>query len=56
MELYLHDSSEFNGDEIGDYGLFGYKYIDYYWTGLGRHPFLIKVQGEIAGIVLVSLW
>ena len=31
----------------------GYGYIDHYWTDEGRHPFLIRVDGRIAGFVLV---
>lgn len=54
MELCQHDYSEFNGDDVGDYGLFGYRYIDHYWTESGRHPFLIRVEGKLAGFALVS--
>ena len=53
VELYSHDCSEFNGDDIGEHGLFGYKYIDHYWTDSGRHPFLIRADGQIAGFALV---
>ena len=53
MELYLYDFSEFSGEDINEYGYFGYPRIDDYWNEAGRHPFLIRVDGRIAGLVLV---
>lgn len=53
MELCLHDYSEFSGDEVGEHGLFGYSYIDFYWVENGRFPFFIRVDGKIAGFALV---
>ena len=54
MELYLYDFSEFDQAEIGTYGLFEYPYLDHYWTEPHRHPFLICLDGKLAGFVLVS--
>lgn len=54
MELYLYDTSEFEEDfDVNPYGLFGYKYLDHYWTEEGRHAFFIKVEGKLAGFVLI---
>ncbi len=53
MELCQHDYSEFNGKDIGPYGLFGYTYLDHYWTEPGRYPFLIYADRKIAGFALV---
>lgn len=53
MELYMHDFSELTGGDVGDHGLFGYRYLDHYWTEPDRHPFLIRVGGKLAGFVLV---
>jgi predicted acetyltransferase len=56
MELYEYDMSEFEEDGHGDvneFGLYGYKYLDHYWTEEGRHAFFIKVSGKLAGFVLV---
>ena len=53
MELYRYDFSEFSGDDINEYGYFGYPYIDNYWTEKGRTPFFIRVDGKLAGLVLV---
>lgn len=53
LQLCLHDYSEFNGKEVNDHGLFDYPYLDHYWTEAGRYPFLVKVEGKLAGFVLV---
>lgn len=53
LEIYKYDFSEFSDDDINEYGYFGYKYIDNYWNEKGRHPFFIRVDGKLAGLVLV---
>ncbi|WP_310502472.1 GNAT family N-acetyltransferase [Paenibacillus qinlingensis] len=56
MELYQYDMSEFedNGeDDVNEYGLFDYMYLDHYWTEEGRYPFFIMQSGKLAGFVLV---
>jgi predicted acetyltransferase len=53
LELYAHDFSEYDGADVNEYGLYGYKYLDHYWTEPGRHPFFIVVAGHLAGFVLV---
>lgn len=53
MELCQHDYSEFNGQEVNEHGLFDYPYLDHYWTEPGRYPFLVRVEGKVAGFVLV---
>ncbi|MEO0470145.1 MAG: GNAT family N-acetyltransferase [Bacteroidota bacterium] len=54
MELYAYDFSEFEKDPIGPDGLYGYHYLDHYWTEENREAFLIKVDAEIAGFVLIN--
>ncbi|HWE50011.1 MAG TPA: GNAT family N-acetyltransferase [Bryobacteraceae bacterium] len=54
LELYVHDFSEFFDVEIGANGKFGYPPLPLYWTEEGRHPFLIRVNGKLAGLVLVK--
>ncbi len=53
MELYQYDFSEYDGADVDEHGLFGYKYLDNYWTESERHPFLVRVSGKLAGFVLV---
>ncbi len=35
-------------------GRFGYPYLDLYWTEQGRHPFLLRMDGKLAGFALVN--
>jgi predicted acetyltransferase len=53
LELYKYDFSEFEPDDVNEYGLYEYKYLDHYWTEAERHPFFIKVNGRLAGFALV---
>ncbi len=53
LGLYLYDFSEFSNADINEYGYFGYKHIDDYWNEEGRYPFFIRVNGKLAGLVLV---
>jgi hypothetical protein len=54
LQLYAHDFSEFHSVEIGDDGRFVYPQLPLYWGEPGRHPFLIRVDGKLAGLVLVK--
>lgn len=52
MQLCFHDYSEFNNEDVGPYGLFNYKYLDYYWTESDRFAYFVKVEGKLAGFAL----
>lgn len=54
LQLYAHDFSEFHNVDIGDDGRFTYPSLPLYWTQSGRYPILIRVDGELAGFVLVN--
>jgi len=54
IELYEYDFSEFNGEDVNEFGRYDYKYLDHYWTDEGRHPFFIMVDGAYAGFVLIN--
>lgn len=54
LELYSHDFSEFIDLEIGPDGRFGYRDLDLYWTDRHKCPFLIYVDGKLAGLVMVQ--
>jgi hypothetical protein len=54
LELYAHDFSEFHELELGPDGRFGYGGLPLYWSEPGRHPFLVWVEGKLAGLILVK--
>lgn len=54
LELYIHDFSEFLNVAPGPDGRFGYPRLPLYWTEPGRHPFLVKVDGQWAGFAFVK--
>jgi predicted acetyltransferase len=54
LELYAHDFSEFKDLELGPDGRFGYSNLSLYWSEPGRHPFLVRVEGKLAGLVLLK--
>lgn len=54
LQLYAHDFSEFHSVEVGDDGRFVYPQLPLYWIEPGRHPFFIRADGKLAGLVLVK--
>ena len=53
LELYQHDFSVFDDIDVGDDGLYNYRYLDNYWTESDRHPLLFRIDGKWAGFALV---
>ncbi len=54
LQLYAHDFSEFLDVEIGADGKFTYNPLPLYWSEPGRNPFLLRVDGKLAGFALVK--
>ena len=54
MELFRHDLSEFEDIDLDEHGYFGYPYLDYYWVEPDRYPFIVRVDGKIAGFALIN--
>jgi predicted acetyltransferase len=54
LELYAHDFSEFHNVVVGEDGRFGYQHLSRYWQDPNLHPFLIRVDGRLAGFALVQ--
>jgi predicted acetyltransferase len=54
LELYVHDFSEMVDLEIGEDGRFGYPSLPLYWSEPNRHPFLIRIDNQLAGFALVK--
>ena len=55
LELYQHDFSEFDDNDVDDHGEYGYDRLPDYWTDPARHPLLFRVDGRWAGFALVRL-
>lgn len=54
IELYAHDFSEISDLQLDANGRFGYPPLPLYWQERTRHPFLVTVDGKLAGFVLVK--
>lgn len=53
LQLYHYDFSEWTGDDVDEHGEFAHTYLDHYWTDPDSHPFLIRCEGQWAGLALV---
>lgn len=53
LELYSYEFSELDGEDVNEFGLYDYEYLDHYWTDTDRFPFLVRVDGKLAGFVLL---
>lgn len=53
MELYNYEFTQYDNADINEYGYYGYPHIDDYWNEEGRFPYLIRVDGKIAGFALI---
>jgi predicted acetyltransferase len=54
MQLYLYEFSAYDQADVNQSGLYDYKHLDRYWAESNRHPFIIRVKGQLAGFVLIS--
>jgi predicted acetyltransferase len=53
-ELYIYEVSQYSPIDVNELGLYDdLDDLDLYWTNENRHPFFIKVDGNLAGFVLV---
>jgi predicted acetyltransferase len=56
MQFYFYDFSEFIEAHLEESGQFGaYPYLDDYWNDPTRFPYLVKIDGKLAGFALVRL-
>lgn len=54
MQLYMYDFSEFMGLEVGADGRFMEKDMAVFWRDARRHPFFIRVAGQLAGFAIID--
>ena len=53
LELYNYEFTDYGSEDVDEHGLYGYMYLDNYWTEDGRYPYMIRVDGKIAGFALI---
>jgi predicted acetyltransferase len=54
LQLYLHDFSELDHDEVGEDGRFSYRWFDLYGSKPGYQALLLRVRDKPAGFVLLE--
>jgi len=54
MQFYTHDFSEWLPLPLGEQGLFDLRSLEDYWRNPATRPFLIRVDGELAGFVTLD--
>ncbi|GHU23971.1 hypothetical protein FACS1894172_16420 [Spirochaetia bacterium] len=54
LEKYLYEFSQWEKEDVNNLGLYGYDYLDHYWTEKNRFPFFIKVEHTLAGFVMIN--
>jgi len=54
LEKFEYEFSQYNGQGVNKLGLYGYPYLDFYWTEEGRWPYFIEVDGKLAGFSMVN--
>ena len=53
LEKYDYEFSQYDNRDVNKFGLYGYQYLDYYWTEKNRWAYFIIVDGNLAGFVMV---
>jgi hypothetical protein len=54
LELYSHDFSDFHDLDLDENGRFGYPDLPLYWSKPNQHPFLARLGGKLAGLILIQ--
>jgi len=53
LEKYNYEFSQYDLLDVNKLGLYGYKYLDYYWTEKKRWAYFILADGNLAGFAMV---
>jgi predicted acetyltransferase len=54
MEKYNYEFSQYEDTDVNEFGLYGYTYLDHYWTDKYRFAYFIKVNNKLAGFLMIS--
>lgn len=53
LEKYDYEFSQWDKRDVNELGLYGYQYLDYYWTQENRWAYFVMVDNHLAGFVMV---
>ena len=53
-EKYEYEFSAYENKDVNNFGLYGYKYIDHYWTEENKYVYFIKINGKLAGFIMIA--
>jgi predicted acetyltransferase len=54
LEKYLYEFSQYDNYDVNDIGLYGYDYLDNYWTEENRGAYFIRVENKLAGFFMLN--
>ena len=54
LEKYLYEFSQYRETDVNDLGLYGFPYLDNYWTEKNRWPYFIKLNKKLIGFVFIN--
>lgn len=54
LEKYNYEFSQYDDRDVNKLGLYGYKYLDYYWTENNRWAYFIEADDKLAGFIMVN--
>ncbi len=54
LEKYHYEFSQYDQRDVNKLGLYGYEYLDNYWTEKKRWAFFIYVEDNLAGFAMVN--
>jgi predicted acetyltransferase len=53
LEKYNYEFSQWAKNDVNDLGLYGYQYLDYYWTENKRWAYFVLVDNKLAGFAMI---
>lgn len=54
LEKYEYEFSQWDKRDVNKLGLYGYEYLDYYWTEERRWAYFIMVDSKLAGFIMIN--
>ena len=54
LEKYDYEFSQWDNRDVNKLGLYGYDYLDCYWTEEKRWAYFIEVDGKLAGFIMIN--